>query len=815
MLINSIAFSSGIILLYFWGRLPDPDYYPLLLTISFFAFLFRFTRPPGFFLLGVLYAATQAENQIADQVKPSSGSQTLVLQGHVCSLPVYRADRVVFDFCDVTGIDSGKAGPVTRFSKLRLSLYLNYDSAENRNNHLAGRERMPALQGVLRLSARVKPPNGVVNKHGFLYESWLFAHGYSGTGYVLSVSPGAESACGLLCRYRVERIRLVNHFSRFQNREPESCEQNTGSCEESRDAYENGKDSFQFFHSVVLGNKSAIAPETKSLFNDTGTGHLLVISGLHAGFVGVLAFKLLSVIFAWLFPRHKSGARQAAGLVAILPVFAYIAVAGFTVPATRAFLMFMFGSLMLVVLRRPVIWVFCVTFAIMLVINPASVLDGGFWLSFYAVFILLLVHGARPITSPLVFRLLKPHVALFLGLAPLMVFMGMNVSLVSVLANLLVVPFFGLVMLPLGFFAAVAGFIDNFACDLCLSLFSVGYRLITGYLSYLLQFDLFLSVTGSPGPLLLALTLVMVLCLILPLPLKLRCTLASVLLAFCSYPIEYDRRRYGITVYDVGQGLSVELQADNINMVYDFGMRYSDTFDMAGLVLLPNMKVRGVRDLDFGVISHWDLDHSGGWHTFATGIPVDILLSPESPLPGVNELRSGETGLSRLSEYCHSGAQYSKNQFTMRVLWPEPGMRSTGIKASDNNASCVIRVEFAGISVLMPGDIEKEVEYHLVEKYGNELRSDVLIVAHHGSQTSSTWAFLKHVRPKIALISSGYGNKFAHPHRDVLQRLKYFGVTTYNTAESGAIHLYRDGADASSWRVQEMRKICNKFWLRG
>ncbi len=805
MLIFSIAFSSGVIVLYCFGRLPEPGCFPFLLTITFFAFLARLTRPLSFFLLGILYAAMQAEYQIDHQVKlPSSDRAGLnrprLLQGYVCSLPVQYSNKIVFDFCDVSTVVENSAGDSKtgdRYSKLRLSFYLPDEGARNSVN----RANSARFQGVLTLYAKLKPPNGVVNKHGFSYETWLFAHGYSGTGYVLSSLSAAKSACGISCRYWLWRNSLVSRFANFS--------------ENQNEVNKHEGDYLGFFHSIVMGNKSAISAEAKQLFNETGVGHLLVISGLHIGFIGFLAVKLSRFLLARLFPNRRPGVVRAAALIAILPVFAYTAIAGFTVPTTRACLMFLFGSLMFVILCRPIIWVFCVTFSIVLVIQPSSVLDGGFWLSFYAVFLLLLTHSARPIPSPWPVRLCKPHVVLFLGLAPLMLLLGMKVSLVSVLANGLVVPFFGAVMLPLGFLAGVVSFMDESVYEFVLFLFAMGYRLIIGYLSYLHQFDLFLSIAGFTGPLQLLVILVLVLWLILPLPLKIRCLAAGILLAFCCYPIDSVKQDHGIIVYDVGQGLSVELHDKTVRMVYDYGVRYSDTYDIATLVLLPGLQARGLTSIDFSVISHWDLDHSGGWQTFIRNIGVDTLLSSKPSTAEASELLRRESNRSRLSEYCYSGVEYRKKQFLFRALWPEPGADVAG-----NNASCVIKVEIAGVSVLIPGDIEKEVEFALVRRYGKELRSDVLIVPHHGSQTSSTWAFLKHVRPKIAIISSGYMNKFGHPHKDVLQRLQYFGAATYNTAESGAVHLSWNGEKSlknvktSPWKVQETRKVYNKFWLR-
>jgi competence protein ComEC len=109
--------------------------------------------------------------------------------------------------------------------------------------------------------------------------------------------------------------------------------------------------------------------------------------------------------------------------------------------------------------------------------------------------------------------------------------------------------------------------------------------------------------------------------------------------------------------------------------------------------------------------------------------------------------------------------------------------------ASDNNQSCVVQIEMAGKRILLPGDIDIKAEKILLASYGNELKSDVLIVGHHGSKSSSSNAWLIQVDPDVAIISSGFNNRFHHPHSSVLSRFKWHSIALYNTADSGAIEI--------------------------
>jgi competence protein ComEC len=127
---------------------------------------------------------------------------------------------------------------------------------------------------------------------------------------------------------------------------------------------------------------------------------------------------------------------------------------------------------------------------------------------------------------------------------------------------------------------------------------------------------------------------------------------------------------------------------------------------------------------------------------------------------------------------------------------------------SENDNSCVLKIQAQQGIALLTGDIEAEAESWLVETYKDKLKADVLVAPHHGSQTSSTATFLQAVKPDTVLIPAGYRNQFGHPHEEVLQRYKDFQVKWFNSADDGAIQLTFDkDMQAETWRVTE-----GKYW---
>jgi competence protein ComEC len=207
----------------------------------------------------------------------------------------------------------------------------------------------------------------------------------------------------------------------------------------------------------------------------------------------------------------------------------------------------------------------------------------------------------------------------------------------------------------------------------------------------------------------------------------------------------------------------------------------------------------GETRIDLLVLSHRDQDHVGGAAALLKGLPVAQLVSS---LEQGHPLLAGPAPQQR----CVAGQRWQWNGVSFEVL--HPAAADYERERKPNAMSCVLRVQAGAQSILLTGDIEREQEAALVATYGEALRSELLLVPHHGSRTSSSAAFIEAVQPQLALIQAGYHNRFGHPVAEVLQRYRGRGIALRLSPACGA--WWRDaGADASG-RCQ--RDAVRRYW---
>jgi len=252
-----------------------------------------------------------------------------------------------------------------------------------------------------------------------------------------------------------------------------------------------------------------------------------------------------------------------------------------------------------------------------------------------------------------------------------------------------------------------------------------------------------------------------------------------------------------VTVLDVGQGTAVVVRSGPKVLVYDTGGGDPAGTNMAGAVVLPYLRQQGAATVDTLVISHPDNDHSAGAATLLAAMP------PSRVYFGGDWEAIGD------ARPCLAGQAWrwpGGPQF--QFLSPVPAPAGAG---PSNDSSCVLQIEAAGFRLLLLGDVESSQERELVRYWGNRLDSDWLLVPHHGSRTSSSWALLKAVTPSVAAVSSGYANRFGHPHEDVLARLGQAGAQVYDTAGGGALEFeFAQGQPVKVWRRRQEHK---RFWM--
>lgn len=252
-----------------------------------------------------------------------------------------------------------------------------------------------------------------------------------------------------------------------------------------------------------------------------------------------------------------------------------------------------------------------------------------------------------------------------------------------------------------------------------------------------------------------------------------------------------------LAMLDVGQADSILVKSPaGRTMLIDAGNEAGDV----NRVILPFLKNHGISALDYLVLTHPDQDHVGGIPALLDALPVSSFV--DSVQPGVTNQAYLHT-LERVQGKGIKAIKARRDQTVLdlgsglevRVLDPEdPLLTGSG---STNNNSIVMRLAYGSVSALLTGDLEKEGEERLLAHKDN-LKSQVLKVAHHGSQGATSNDLLQAVDPEVALISVGAHNSYGHPHAQLLQRLGKRQLKPYRTDLNGTVLLTIDG---SSYRV--------------
>jgi competence protein ComEC len=578
---------------------------------------------------------------------------------------------------------------------------------------------------------------------------------------------------------------------------------------------------------LVTGDQQAIARADWDVFRATGVAHLMSISGLHITLFAWLAAGLIGTLWRYtpvLGPRLclRWPASQAGLLGGLLLATAYALFSGWGVPAQRTVLMLAVVTLLRLTGRHwpwPQLWLAAA--AIVLAVSPWAWLQAGFWLSFVAVGVLfangrldrrvppapdatasagrkLLALGQRGL-RPL-WHLLREQGIVTLALAPLTLLFFGQMSVVSLLANLIAIPWVTLVVTPLALLGSLGVAAEPLAAYSA-ALWDAAAWAVQGLNHWLgVMADWPLATYSAPqAPLWAALAGVAGgLLLVLRLPWSLRLAGLPLLLPVLLWqPPTPAPGQFDLLAADVGQGQAVLVRTANHALLYDAGPRYTHESDAGERVLVPLLRALGVR-LDMLVLSHRDADHAGGAAAVLTAHPQAWLLSSLDP---AHELLAG-----RPSQRCQAGQYWEWDGVRFDILHPHAtdyGLIA-GRTPRANTLSCVLRIRAAAApgerprTALLAGDIERMQERRLVAQAAQiqgGLAADLLLVPHHGSKTSSTAGFLDTVAPHIALVQAGYRNRYGHPAPEVMARYGARGITVYESPRCGAA-TWRSGQPA-------------------
>ncbi|WP_372871631.1 DNA internalization-related competence protein ComEC/Rec2 [Shewanella sp.] len=549
---------------------------------------------------------------------------------------------------------------------------------------------------------------------------------------------------------------------------------------------------------LLGGEQGLITSSQWQQLRQTGTGHLMAISGLHMSVLALWLYGGTRLLLLRFRPRPDRQNLLIAMIVAACGCLLYGLLAGMGIPTRRAFIMLAMVAVLTASRRFASPWErLLYALSAVLVLDPLSPLSAGFWLSFGAIGIILLVvsnsesrQAASADTVAGRFRayalqygvsLIKVQLALSLGLGLVQLLLFGGVSVHSIWINLLMVPWFSLLVIPL----ALLGLL------VFLLVLPFGFApgaLFLPALYALLPFNVLLEQSDRLplawvsladqliAPLIFA--LVAVLLLWMPVSRSFRIVSTCLLLPFALSFMPRSQPVAELHLLDVGQGLAAVVFDGDKTLVYDTGSAYGG-FSHGERTLTPFLRARGRSRIDVLIISHEDKDHAGGAEGLAKHFPVSLLISDTKVA-------------SMIAADVHTGcrpASFQLNSLSFSVLAP-PRLPAGRV---GNDSSCVVRITGdAGVgqmSLLLPGDIEAISELRLLQSATN-VTAKVLIAPHHGSLTSSTDAFIKAVSPALVLFAAGADNRYGFPKKEVVERYQSRGISGLSTASEGQISLY-------------------------
>ena len=753
------------------------------------------------FAWNIRYAQVRLGNILISELE----GRELVIEGRIAALPQSKSDGAKFAFA----VDQVFAGQ-QRIDQCPDKIYLSWQPAWRNPQDIP--EIIPGQRW--RFKVKLKQPYGTLNPYTFDFERWAFHQNFGASGSVRSGSLLAHQEIGLLeFEFRMELARWKLR-KKIQDLLP-------------KDARYAG-----VIIALVMGDQNAIDQNDWRVFNATGIGHLISISGLHVTMLAGVGATLAGFIwrrrhFPLLMPVSK-----VAAMAGFLTAFVYAWLAGFQIPAQRTMYMVGVVGFALWTGRNPRsfdIWWWALL--IVLLIDPMAPYTPGFWLSFGAVAAILYamgnsvgllgiptgkeldIHWSQRVIQAL-FEACRVQAVVTIALLPLTLYWFYQVSVVSPLANAFAIPVVSYIVTPLAIAGALLPeFIGRWL--LLAAHFSMEY--LSECLHWMADWKWSVLWQQQPAWWALLLSAVGIAYAIAPGPLKLNwrsrtaalCLLIPLFIRIDSPAISSGQ--FIATVFDIGQGTAVLIETASKKLLYDTGPIQGKKDDAGQRILLPYLQARGIDQIDRMVISHSDSDHIGGANSLLKQIQFSSMMGS---LPSTNPLLQNLQSRKIASIPCRYGQYWIWDEVEFYIWHPhENFLFEKAYSGKPNEMSCVLEVRSQDTSFWLTGDVERLGEAQMVERLTQSMlqqigeRELIFMAPHHGSKTSSSDALLKSLKPDLAFAQNGYRNRYGHPHPTVTARYEALGIPFIQTPSTGAQVWHFGGRKVLPifWRVQGRR----------
>ncbi|HEX9708017.1 MAG TPA: DNA internalization-related competence protein ComEC/Rec2 [Steroidobacteraceae bacterium] len=748
----ALAFCAGAAALHALPALWPPAALSVPLLVACLA-VRRFPAGAAF-LLGFAWCHVLVSPRLEAGWPCERDREELVLTGRVAAPAIERSGRTDFDLEVLeTSASGGRPG------RVRLSWY------EARALPLPG-ERW-------RMTVRLRCRRGMANPGAADRELDLLRQRIDATGYVVSKHPAVRLSPPSERPIERLRSRVSNAIATALPRGP----------------------SVAVLQGLSVGVRGNIPDWLWEAFAITGVAHLMAISGLHVTGCAVFALALLRL--AWRLPGlSRVPARlEIESILVVAVTTGYAFLSGASLPALRTLAMVgLVAGLRLLRRTLPVHETLSLAALVLVATDPLALTSGGFWLSFVATAALLTILVRNTDWRSRVAGFARAQAAIAALLAPVLVAAFGRVSVVAPAVNAVAIPVFSAVLLPL---VLAATLIEAVAPGGAAVIWRALAGLLDGAWPWLAAIAEWPAASWAPAgqsaPLIAAAGLTLLAALLLPVNgsrLAALAMLGAVTLGGAARP---PAGAWSLTAVDVGQGLAVVVETARHVLVFDTGARWQGGGTAARVSLLPYLRSRGIRRIDLLIVSHDDVDHSGG----ADALRQSLKVARTMTAPGSRLAADG---------VCRRGDAWRWDDIAFRVLHPR-----ADAGGSENDRSCALAVAGPGGRALLLADTEAAAESLLVSM---PIASDVVVLPHHGSRSSSTQALVESVSARLGIASAGFGNRWGMPSAEVVARWRAAGTTVLRTAENGAISVQFPARPGAIEVVTE-RGRAGRWWRQG